>query len=279
MRKVWINGRLMDEGEARISPFDHGFLVGDGVFETLCTLSGRVFAMRRHWERMARGAAVMEIQIPDCEMLRSAAEEVVRANGLAEARVRITATGGASPLGSEKGDEGATIVIAAGPLPTWAPAASVAMMPYPRNERGALAGLKTTSYGENVLALSLARKRGASEAIFGNSHGELCEGTGSNVFLVRGGEVLTPPLDSGCLAGITRALVLELTGRLGVPARETVIRLEELAEAEEAFLTSTTRQVQPIGAVDGRTLARVPGARTEQLAEAFRRMLAREIDP
>lgn len=279
MQTVWINGVVCGEKEAHISPFDHGFTVGDGVFETVCAYSGKVFALRRHWERMARGAAVMGIRIPDCETLRTAAEEIVRANGLSQARVRITATGGPSPLGSEKGSAGSTVVIAAAATPRWDATASVATVPYPRNERGVLAGLKTTSYGENVLALNDAKKRGASEAIFGNTRGELCEGTGSNIFVVREGEVLTPPLDAGCLAGVTRALVVELAREAGVPLREAFIRMEELPSFEEAFLTSTTREVQPIRSIDGRWLSRAPGEATTTLAAAYRRLVAERMDP
>lgn len=279
MRKVWINGSVWSESEARISPFDHGFTVGDGVFETVCAYAGKVFAMRRHWERMARGAAVMGIDVPDCETLRLAAEEIIRANGLSQARVRITATAGPAPLGSEKGNDGSTVVVAAAATPVWDATACVATVAYPRNERGALAGLKTTSYGENVLALSEAKKRGASEAIFANTRGEVCEGTGSNIFLVQGVEVFTPPLASGCLAGITRALVVELAQEAGVALREATIRMEELSLFDEAFLTSTTREVQPIGAIDGRKLARAPGEATAKLAAAYRRLVAERVDP
>lgn len=279
MRKVWINGVIRDETEARVSPFDHGFLVGDGVFETLPAYTGTVFAMRRHWERMARGSAVLGIEIPGCEDLRAAANEVLRVNALKQARVRITATGGPSPLGSEKGNEGSTVVIAAAAMPVWGAAAPVATVPFCRNERGALSGLKTTSYGENVLALMEAKKRGASEAIFGNTRGELCEGTGSNIFLVRGEEILTPPLDSGCLAGVTRGLVLELAREIGVRVRETPIPFGELQAVDEAFLTSTTREVQPISAIDGRLLSRAPGELTARLAAGFRRLVAEQPDP
>lgn len=279
MRKLWINGAIHGEAEARISPFDHGFLVGDGVFETLAAHGGRVFAMRRHWDRLCRGGAALGIAIPECELLRGAAEEVLRLNGLEEARVRITVTGGPAPLGSEKGDEGSTVVVAAAPLPVWDAAAAVVTVAYPRNERGALSGLKTTSYGENVLALSEARRKGASEAIFGNTRGELCEGTGSNIFVVRGGEVLTPPLESGCLAGITRGLVLEVARAQGIAAREVVLPFEVLAEEEEVFLTSTTRQVQPVALVDGRRLALAPGEMTARLADGYRRLVAAQVDP
>ena len=128
-------------------------------------------------------------------------------------------------------------------------------MPWTRNERSAVAGLKTTSYAENVVAVEYAHQRGASEGLFANTRGELCEGTGSNVFLVVGGRILTPPLASGCLAGVTRALVIEWCG-----AEEATLSMSDLAAADEVFLTSSTRDVHPVSALDGRAL---PGTARE----------------
>jgi branched-chain amino acid aminotransferase len=146
--------------------------------------------------------------------------------------------------------------------------------PWPRNERGATAGLKTVSYAENVVALAWAKERGAGEAIFANTLGNLCEGTGTNVFLVVDGRLVTPPLSSGCLEGVTRDLVIECTG-----ASEQDVPAGALVDAEEAFLTSTTREVQPIAHVDGRALPAAPGRRTAEAAAAFRDLVARTLDP
>jgi branched-chain amino acid aminotransferase len=155
----------------------------------------------------------------------------------------------------------------------------VVTVPWPRNERGATAGLKTISYAENVRALAFAQQRDATEAVFANTRGELCEATGSNVFLVTEGVVCTPPEDSGCLLGVTRALILELCAELAVPAEERVVPLGGLAAADEAFLTSSTREVVPIAAVDDTSLQPLPGPRTAALAEAFRALVARDLDP
>jgi branched-chain amino acid aminotransferase len=160
-------------------------------------------------------------------------------------------------------------------LPDWPATTDVLVVPWPRNEHSALAGLKTTSYGENVVALARAAESGAGEAIFGNLAGNLCEGTGSNVFCVVDGRLVTPPLSSGCLAGVTRALLLG-----AVPdAVEADLPLSALASADEAFLTSTTREVQPIRAVNGRTLSAVPGPRTLAAAAAFSALTAANLDP
>ena len=276
---VWVNGNISSTREARVSPFDHGLLVGDGAFETLQAYGGALFAMRRHYERLGKAGAALGIDIPTREVLEAGANDVIAANGLEKARVRITVTGGPAPLGSEKGDEGTTVVIAAAASPEWDLAAAVITVPYTRNETGALAGLKTTSYGENVIALADAKKKGASEAIFPNTRGELCEGTGSNIFLVRGGEVVTPPLSSGCLAGVTRALVLELCAKGRIPVAEVDLKLSHIAEADEAFLTSTTREVQAIGSVDGNAIVQAPGEVTKRLAAAFEALVQENVDP
>ena len=281
--KVWLNGVLVDEGDARVSVFDHGFTVGDGVFETLKTYGGRPFAVRRHLARLAASAEGMGLRAPPADTLRAALDDVAAANELGEATLRITVTSGPGPLGSARhakapggtgGEAGPTVVVAPGRLAVPAAAVEVAVVPWPRNERGALAGLKTTSYGENVVALAWARARGADEAVFANLAGELCEGTGTNVVVAIGGRLVTPALRSGCLAGVTRALVIEAGGVV-----EEDLPLSALADAAEAFLTSTTREVQPISAVDGRALSAAPGPLTAAAAAAFVALAATDPDP
>ena len=278
---VWVDGSLAGEHEARISPFDHGLLTGDGVFETLRVYRGEPYCWRRHYERLARSASGMGLAIPPSEALRRAALEVIDANGLTDARLRITLTGGPSPLGSERGRVTPTLILAARDLPPPGPATPLAVVtvPWPRNERGALAGLKTISYGENVRALAMAKEAGAGEAIFANTRGELCEGTGTNVFVVTGGVLRTPPEESGCLLGVTRALILELAARLAIDAEEVTLPLTALATADEAFISSSTRELQAISAVDGNPLPVAPGPVTTLLADAFRRMVAEDLDP
>jgi branched-chain amino acid aminotransferase len=148
------------------------------------------------------------------------------------------------------------------------------VVPWPRNERGALAGVKSTSYGENVQALRWAAARGAGEALFANTRGELCEGTGTNVFLAVGGSVVTPPLSSGCLAGVTRELLLEV-----LDAEERPVPLDQLFRAEEVFLTSSTRDVHPVDTVDGVDVPEVLGPCTEKARRAFAALQARSLDP
>jgi branched-chain amino acid aminotransferase len=272
--KVWMNGSLVDADSACVSVFDHGLAVGDGVFETLKTYGGRPFAVGRHLSRLASSAAGMGLAAPPAPVLREALDAVAAANGLGDAALRITLTGGPGPMGSARGSDGPTVLVVPGALPAWPPSVDVAVVPWPRNERGALAGLKTTSYGENVVALAWARERGASEAIFANLVGGLCEGTGSNVVLGVGGRLVTPPLSAGCLAGVTRALVIEACGAVEEP-----LPVSALAEADEAFLTSTTREVQPISAVDGRPLPSCPGPLTTAAATALAAIVETDLDP
>jgi len=276
---VWLDGALVAVEDARISPFDHGLLVGDGVFETLRVYGGVPFAWRRHYERLVHSATGLGLRAPDSATLRAAADEVLVANGVAEARLRITVTGGPSPLGSERGNAEPTVVVAASEVRAWAPSEHVVTVPWPRNERGATSGLKTISYAENVRALAYAHDHHATEAIFLNTRGELCEATGSNVFAVVDGIVRTPPGDSGCLLGVTRALVLELCAEMGIPAEEAALPADAVATADEAFLTSSTREVQPISGVDGATLPAAPGPIAERLAVAFTDLVARDPDP
>lgn len=277
--KVWVDGILDDVAKLRISPLDHGLLTGDGVFETLRVYGGVPFAWRRHYERLHQSAAGLYLPVPPSDALRAAADAVLDANELRDARLRITITGGEAPLGSERGDAPATVVIAASAVTAWPPTTAVVTVPWSRNERGATTGIKTISYAENVRALAYAREHGAGEAVFPNTRGDLCEATGSNVFLTFAGVLHTPPPEAGCLLGVTRALVLELAEAQGIPIEEAALPLDALHRADEAFLSSTTREIQAIATVDGRPLPAAPGPVTEQLREAFTALLARDLDP
>lgn len=271
---VWMDGALVPAAEARVSAFDHGLTVGDGVFETMRVYRGVPFALRRHLERLERSAAGLGLSLPTRQALLEACRQVVDASGLTEARLRLTVTGGIAPLGSGRGEGGPTVMAAVAPLDTMPETAAVVVVPWRRNEHGALVGLKTTSYAENVVALAHARRSGAHEAVFANTAGRLCEGTGTNVFLAVGGRLVTPPLSSGCLAGVTRALVVERGG-----VDEVDVAVEALAEADEAFLTSSTREVQPVHAVTGRLLPAAPGPLTRQAMDVWTELVRTDLDP
>ncbi|MFD7879899.1 aminotransferase class IV [Streptomyces sp. NPDC059766] len=272
--KIWLDGGLQGAESARVSVFDHGLTVGDGIFETVKTVEGRPFALTRHLDRLTRSARGLGLPDPDLDEVRRACAAVIEANPMPLGRLRITYTGGQGPLGSDRGAHGQTLVVALGETGCRADSTAVVTVPWTRNERGALTGLKTTSYAENVVALARAHAHGASEALFANTVGQLCEGTGSNVFVVLDGEIHTPPVASGCLAGITRALAVEWTG-----ARETELPLDVLERAEEVFLTSTLRDVQAVHRVDGRELPGAPGPVTAKAMRIFDERSGQDLDP
>lgn len=261
------NGVLRDAGSACLLVTDGAIVCGQGVFETLAAYEGKPFLVQAHLNRLRHAASVLDLRCPTDADLIGAMDAALTANGLqasAKARLRITLT---SPPG------GLSWFVEASLPPRHPEAAKVITIPFARNERGALAGLKTINYGENVVALNLARLAGADEAIFGNTRDELCEGTWANVFVYRDGQYLTPPLSSGCLPGVTRALVLDLCRDLGLGGRECAIPLPSLSGIDGAFLTSSLREIQRISSVDGRELAEPPGF--SRLKEAFRDFVGR----
>jgi branched-chain amino acid aminotransferase len=278
--QAWIgtrhDGDLVALDQARVSVLDHGLTVGDGVFETLSLGPSGVFALSRHLHRLAASAAALDLPAPDLDIVGIAVAEVVQANLPSVGpvgRLRITYTSGAGSLGSDRALVEPTLIVTAAVSAPWPETTSAITVPWPRNERSAVAGVKTTSYAENVLALAEARRRGVSEALVPNTVGNLCEGTGTNVFVVLDGRVYTPSLSSGCLAGITRELVLEWFGGVESELPESVLR-----EADEVFLTSSTRGVHPTIQVDDRHWDGA-GPVSRDLQASFAAEKARNPDP
>ncbi|HEX2749898.1 MAG TPA: aminotransferase class IV [Verrucomicrobiales bacterium] len=249
---VWLDGALRPQSAARVDPLSQGFLQGMGVYDTLLLRRGVVVAKEQHLARLAAGAALLGLRVPSSESLSKALADVSRANGLSDARLRITLTGGAwqgilPPLNAPQ-----VCLITALPLPPVKVCAVAVTSRWRRNENSPLAGIKFTACAENVLAQRAASAAGADEAIFLNTKRHLCEGAFSNVFLVRSGAVFTPPLSSGCLPGVTREIVIGICREHGIPLLEEEIPSTE--EADEVFLTSTLRGVQPVGLMDQRPL-------------------------
>jgi branched-chain amino acid aminotransferase len=258
--RAWVNGQLLADPTApAVSVADHGLTVGDAVFEAIKVVDGQPFALTRHLQRLQRSAAGLGLpQVADA-LVREGVAAVLAAESMALGRIRVTVTAGPAPFGSGRGDGSPTVIVAASESAPYAETTSVITVPWPRNERGALAGLKTTSYAENVLALAEAQRHGATEAVFANTQGHLCEGTGSNVFYVVDGELRTPTLASGCLAGVTRALILEWYG--GVEVDEPI---EVIDQASEVFLASTMRDAQAVTRWNDRELPHGPVTRAVQ---------------
>jgi branched-chain amino acid aminotransferase len=280
---IWAGGRLRDESEPVIGATDHGLMVGDGVFETCEVTGGGAFALTRHLQRLEANARALGLAPVPTDEVRSAVAAVLDAGGSTLGRLRITVTAGPGPMGSGRGDAAPTLVVVAGPGRT-AATARVVRVPWARNERSAIVGLKTTSYAENVVAMARAVAAGADEALFANTRDELCEGTGSNVFVELDGELLTPSLESGCLAGISRALLLEWAAQEGLPVREVDPAhlpyriLDDISAGRGALaLTSSTRQVVPVVSLDGVELA--VGAVSQAARELFRVRAALDVDP
>lgn len=276
--RTWVNGHLLQSlDELAISALDHGMIVGDGVFESIKIVRNEPFALTRHLDRLIRSAEGLGIGRPDVDAIREGIDATMDGQDIAFGRVRITVTSGPGPLGSPRGDAGLTHVVISGPADPPPDVTSIVTVPWPRNERGPLAGLKTTSYAENALMIEHALARGASEAVMPNTVGMLCEGTGANIMYVVGEQLITPTLSAGPLAGVTRALVLEwCAGEIDVVEKDAPI--EVLATADEILLVGTTRDVQAVSRVDGRELA-APGPITRQAQEIWAREAAKGIDP
>lgn len=267
---VWLEDEaagagLMPLAQAKVGVLDRGITIGDGVFETLKVVNQQPFALDRHLRRMARSAAVLGIEMPPAAHISAAVAELCAAELVGPlGRMRITLTHGTGQLADPYADAGApTLLITLVQSQPWPASAQVALSRFRRNEHSGIAGVKSTSYAENAVALREARAQGASEALLANTAGLICEGTGSNIVLGVNGRLITPTLGSGCLAGITRELVLQWCEVV-----EEDLPMASLAQINEAFLTSSTRDVQPISQLGGVQLA-TPGPLTAQAMSAW----------
>jgi branched-chain amino acid aminotransferase len=276
---ICIDGRppdLVPLQDARIGVLDHGLTVGDGVFETCKVVEGRAFALSRHLRRLASGAGVLDIQIPDVDELRSGVDAVLGSTDdvLALGRLRITVTAGSRPLGDSTADHPPSIIVTAVPTTPLPPRTSAILVPWPRNERSPVASVKTTSYAESLMALRFARRAGASEAVLVNTREELCEGATSNVFGIVGGRLVTPALATGCLPGVTRELILEWFG-----GDEVCWSAEHfLSTVDAAFLTSSLRDIHPLSSLEARRWEAVDST-SARLAREFLERARDDIDP
>jgi len=259
-------GELLDDSARPISYLDRGYLVGEGVFETLVVHNGVPFALTRHLERLERSAAIIHLPALDLGVIKGAIADVIGANlsRVGElGRLRITLTSGSGQP---------SLLVTFMTQSAWPETTSAITVPWVRNDRSAIVGAKTTSYAENVAVLAAVQAKGVSEALLANTRGFLCEGTTSNVFVVVDGQILTPSLGSGCLPGVTRGLILEWCG-----AQEAELPYEILATADEIFLSSSTRGVHPVDRLDDRQLdARPVGT---ALRTRFADLCSDTVDP
>jgi len=276
--RAWVNGELVDPAAPAIAAVDHGVTVGDGVFETCKVVDGVPFALQRHARRLDRSMAGLGLPAADHNIIDNGIKAVLAGEPIAYGRLRYTVTGGVGPLGSDRDSSPLTYIVTAGPQAVNPETGKLVVVPWTRNEHGATAGLKTTSYAENVVALAYAKERGGVEALFANSVGNLCECTGSNVFVVVDGEILTPDLTSGPLAGVTRDLVIEWCREEGLTVHAEPLPMSILTQAAEVFITSSVKDVMAVHAIDDHPVV-APGPVTAQAAEIFARLSRERLDP
>ncbi len=278
---VNVNGRTYDEQSASISVFDHGFLYGEGVYETLRTYNGKIFLLDRHMDRLRRSAAQIDLPVPLTDeafaaRLHATLDEA--AVGDAPAYLRILLTRGVGPLTYDPSacPTPSLVIIAkphAEPPATLIESGvTIALVSILRNHPGSLNPLiKSNNLMNNALAMQEGYRKGAYESLMRNHRGELAECSQSNFFLVKDGHVRTPALASGLLSGVTRGFLLELGPAIGIPVSEAVLHEPDLREADEAFFTSTTKEIVPVVRVDEHTIGEgVPGPITRRLIAAFR---------
>ncbi len=282
---VNVNGRISDQAHAAISVFDHGFLYGEGVYETLRTYNGQPFLFDRHMRRLRKSADMLALAVPlsDAE-IDARFRETMQAAGLGdggperEAYIRILVTRGIGELTYDPAacpTPSVVVIVKPNvdpPAEVFQRGVKVTLVSTVRNHPGSVNPLiKSNNLINNALAMQEAFRHGGFEGIMRNYRGELAECTQSNFFIVKNGAALTPPIDAGLLPGITRAFIFEVGAEAGIDVREAVLKDDDLFGADECFLTSTTREVVPIVQVDDRRIGSgVPGRVTLTLLNAFR---------
>jgi branched-chain amino acid aminotransferase group I len=290
---VYINGRLVPQSEARLSPFDHGFLYGYGLFETMRAYNGHVFRLDSHLTRLSCSAESIGLthSILTTEegkqRLKAACMATLEANELKDARIRLTVSAGEGDMTPDPGTcANPTILITAHKLQPARPEKheagfKAAVSSLRRNSQSPLSRLKSTCYMENVLARAAARAAGYDEAILLNQQGYVAEGSTTNIFLASNGELITPSLESGVLPGITREAVLEIAPTASILVTERLVKLEELVEAQEAFLTNSVLELMPLVSVEEKPIGTgKPGKLAKDLLTAYRKLVdqAMELD-
>jgi branched-chain amino acid aminotransferase len=280
--KVWIDGKLVDRDDAKISVYDHGLLYGDGVFEGIRVYAGKIFRVDVHLRRLYDSARGIRLTIPiSPQQFQAALEQTVKANNFTDCYIRAVVTRGVGYLGlnPNKCAKPSVIVIADTiemyPKETYEMGMAVITASVIRNHPNAVSPrIKSLNYLNNILAKIEAVDAGVAEAIMLNHLGNVAECTADNIFIVRAGELLTPTTYDGILEGVTRDTILMLAKRLGIPCRETTLQRHDLYVADECFLTGTGAEVVPVTKIDGRPIADgMPGAVTRKLTEAFHRFV------
>jgi len=272
-RYILHNDEIRESGERVLAPGQVGLLAGWGVFSTLRVHRGVLFAYERHFERMRRDAAALRVPFPsDPEYIRGRLVRLIRANQAQEATLRVAVVRNGGGTWAGPCEREFDLIALTAELTDWGESVRLAVQPQARHAACPLAGLKTLSWGQNLAWLEQAQARGYDEVVLLNERGEVSECTSANIFAARAGRVWTPPLASGCLPGVTRAVLLEEVRVPGVSVEERRLCLHDLEEADEVFITSSTRDLLPVREIEGLAVRRTGEARAA-LAEAFRRYL------
>ncbi len=279
--KVYINGKLYDKADAKISVYDHGLLYGDGVFEGIRIYNGKVFKLKEHVDRLFESARAIKLEIPlSREQMAKAIQDTVKANDKRDGYIRPVVTRGAGYLGLDprKTSDPQVIIIvddiALYPPELYENGMEIATVATIRNHPAALnPRIKSLNYLNNILAKIEGIQQGCLESLMLNHKGEIAECTGDNIFLVKNGALRTPPIDAGVLEGITRNAVLDLARQAKIPAAEISLTRHDVFVADECFLTGTAAEIIPVVKCDGRPIGTgKPGPITRQLREAFQRL-------
>jgi len=283
-RIVYYNGDFMPTDKVAISPFNRGLLYGDGVFETLRAYSGRVFRLEQHLIRMHEGQQVLRIE-PNREAhgIERAINELIKHNNLSDAVLRISVFRGDGEGPEPPDGLQSAILISAKPFNTYraedyATGFRAYLVSMRRSSYSPLSRIKSLNYLDNILARLEAREHNAQEALLLNTLGWVAEGATSNVFIIKGKKLITPPVDAGILPGITRAAVLEIAESLNLQAREETFSPEELLRADEAFLTNSLMEIMPLVMLNEKKIGKGrPGPLTELLHQGYRELVNREL--
>jgi len=283
---VYLNGQLIPRSKAKLSPFDHGFLYGYGLFETMRAYQGHILRLDRHLARLRHSAQSLGLihsilnVVEGKQSLEAACMETLEANKLKDARLRLTVSAGEGDMTPDPSRcSSPTVLITARnlvPLPPekYESGFKAALSSLRRNSQSPLSRLKSTCYMENTLARMTARTAGCDEAILLNEQGYLAEGSTTNIFLASNGERITPSLESGVLPGITREAVLEIAGAANIKILERQVELQELIEAEEAFITNSILELMPLTWFEGKPIGTgKPGQLTKELLAAYRKIV------
>ena len=270
-RNVFHNAELKPIEKVRLSPGQAGLICGWGIFTTMRISRGQAFAYERHWRRLEKDAGITHIPMPyTAAKVRVHLHEVIRANQVTDGCARIYLI--YNDVGFWQSDEErpqTDLIIYSASLPEYREPIRLGLQEHGRHAASPLAGVKSTSWLPNVWAVAEAQRQGLDEVVLLNERGEIAECTAANIFVVKNGKVYTPPLNSGCLEGVTRGILFEIAPEAGVAVMQQTLRPEDLFSADEVFISSTNRNLLGVGEIAGHTIAKAPGPITRQLNELF----------